>query len=474
VLQSNLIRSFLLFALSIGVLTPAASGRAARPASSLAQSSVVTAFDLIIAMNTLRTSYGLPALVEDPIVDAVAQATAEIMAANQMSSHIGDVRGRLAAAGYGGGATVWGTENFAVGSSYAIDEIMLVWSDASHMIPAVNPAYCNIGAGVAKSSNGRTYYVLQAAYVGGKACGEYKSPSGTTTQPGGSTGVSQVIIPVKIATPDADGRVYHLVKAGQSFWAIAVAYKITIRDLETWNNLSRDSKLQIGQRLFIPGSNTEGYATPTPVGMVQTSLPDKDGKIVHTVQPYQTLITIALAYGIQIDTILNFNGIQVDWPLQIGQRLLINPGSGTPSPTPHPLSLLEQLTPDSNGNYYHTVKPGETLLWISNLYEVSLNELLAWNGLTVSSIIHPEQKLLLRVTLPASVTPTAIPATLAPTPTPLPTTPILRPSQTQPVPSPMVGGASPTVDQSTTVLWLVLVGLVLGGFLVFVGLLKRR
>ena len=55
-----------------------------------------SAFDLIIAMNTLRVSYGLPALIEDPIVDAVAQSTAATMAANNMSWHIGDVRGRLA------------------------------------------------------------------------------------------------------------------------------------------------------------------------------------------------------------------------------------------------------------------------------------------------------------------------------------------------------------------------------------------
>jgi hypothetical protein len=68
-----------------------------------AQSGEVTAFDLIIAMNTLRASYGLTPLVEDPIIDAVAQSMAEIMAANNMSSHIGDVRGRLQAAGSGGG-----------------------------------------------------------------------------------------------------------------------------------------------------------------------------------------------------------------------------------------------------------------------------------------------------------------------------------------------------------------------------------
>jgi len=447
------------------LFVPAIGGRAE---AHLAPSSNVTAFDLIIAMNTLRMSNGLPALEEDPIINAVAQSTAEYMAANQMSSHIGDVRGRLASAGYGGGDTVWGTENFAVGSDYSIDEIMLIWGDAAHMIPAVNPAYCHVGAGVAKSSNGRTYYVLQAAYVGGKACGEYKSVGGTINQPGGSTGVSQLIVPVKIATPDEDGRIYHEVKAGQSFWAIAVAYKITIRDLETWNNISRDSKLQIGQRLFIPGSNTEGYSTPTPVGMVVTSKPDREGKIIHSVQPYQTLTTIAQAYGVQIDIILALNGIQVDWPLQIGQNLLIQPPAATSTPTPPPLSPIEMLTPEIDGKYYHTIQPGETLLLIANLYDISLNELMAWNGLNSSSLIYPDQKLLLQVTPPATATPTSLPNT----PTATVTTPPPTASPTLNLPpttnSPGANITSSNLNRNGRLGWIAIVGLAMGGLLLLV------
>ncbi len=467
-------RWLLLLSLIVGFLLPLSRATAAPPQAKPAQSSGVTAFDLIIAMNTLRSSYGLPALVEDPIIDAVAQSTAEYMAANQMSSHIGDVRGRLAAAGYGGGATVWATENFAVGMSYSIDEIMLVWSDAAHMIPAVNPAYCNVGAGVAKSLNGRTYYILQAAYTSAKACGEYKSPKGTTVAPGGSTGVSQVIIPVKIATPDADGRVYHVVASGQSFWSIAIAYKITIKDLEVWNNLSRESKLRVGQRLFIPTSNTAGYATPTPVGMVQVSKPDADGRIVHTVQPYQTLTTIAQAYGVDIQTILDLNGIQVDWPLQINQKLLIDRGSFTPSPTPRPLTPIEKLTPGSDGKYYHIVSSGETLSWIAQYYEIRLSDLMTWNGLNASSILHPEQKLLLQVTPPVTETPTPGPTTATPTPTSVPPTPNASPSQTQAVSSLTATVESPSQSRSTTVLWFVFIGLSLGGSLVVLAFLQRR
>jgi LysM repeat protein len=410
--QSSRLRVLIiLFLLAVSLYLPTrgmgySAPQSANPAAD------VTAFDLIIAMNTLRMSYGLPALIEDPIINAVAQSTAEIMAAQQMSWHIGDVRGRLAAAGYGGGVTVWATENFAVGNM-SIDEIMLVWSDESHMLPAVIAAYCHVGAGVAKAPNGMTYYILQAAYTSTHACGEYKSATGKTPAVSASTRVSSIsqrIVPVKIATPDAEGKIIHVVEQGQSFWSIAVAYKITVKDLEYWNNLSKEDALIIGQRLFIPGKDTKGYATPTPVGMVITSTPGADDKIIHTVQSYQTLSSIAQAYQVKIDRILSLNGLKLEWPLQIGQKLVIYPGSVTPSATPRPLTPIEKLTPEGDGRYYHVVKSGETLTWIANLYTIKLNDLMIWNGLNETSILRPGQKLVLQVTPPVRATPT-VPAT---------------------------------------------------------------
>ncbi len=392
----------------------------------------VSAYELIIAMNTLRVSYGLPALVEDPIVNAVAQSTAAIMAANNMSWHIGDVRGRLASAGYGGGGTVWATENFAV-SGGGIDEIMAVWADPDHMRPAVEASYCNVGAGVAQTSDGRTYYILQAAYVGGQACGS-SSPSaagtsGPGTVPNGVPPVSQLIIPVKISTPGADGRVYHLVQPGQSYWSIAITYQITIHDLEIWNNISRNTPLQTGQRLFIPGKDTAGYATPTPIGMVVLQTPDADGRIIHEVQPYQALITIADAYHVTVERILALNGLQADWTLRVGQKLVISPGNITPSPT---LSAIQKLTPEADGKYYHMIQSGETLLWIAGLYEVPLSDLMNWNGLDNTSVIYADQRLLLLITPPATPTLTPAPATTTPSPSPSSTQspPTVTPSAT--------------------------------------------
>jgi LysM repeat protein len=359
---------------------------------------------------------------------------------------MGDVRGGIQAAGYGGGAQVFATENFAVGNM-SIDEIMQVWADPEHMRPAVNPAYCHVGAGVA-SDCGWTLLLHPASSLYHCPCLRRVQNRDRTENPvslAQPTRLSQWVVPVKIATPDPDGKIYHVVETGQSFWAIAIAYKITIRDIEVWNNLSRANSLRVGQKLFIPGTDTEGYATPTPVWMIIPAEPDVDGKIMHTVKAYQTLITIAQAYNVTVDRILALNGIQADWPLQIDQKLLIDPGHVTPSPTPRPLTPLEKLTPASDGKYYHTVQSGEYLAWIAGLYEVALNDIMAWNGLNANSIIRPGQQLLLQVTPPATQTHTPGPPTITPTVTrtPVPPTATPSPTATRLQPSPTLAASQP-------------------------------
>jgi LysM repeat protein/uncharacterized protein YkwD len=469
----------LLLSLLSGFLLQGTKAQTARYPARRPLPQSVSAFDLILAMNTLRVSYGLQALIEDPIVNAVAQNTAEIMAASSMSWHIGDVSGRIQAAGYGGGAQVWATENFAVSvGGWGIDQIMLAWSDADHMRPATNPAYCHVGAGVA-TANGRTYYVLQAAYTSANSCGAYAPPSdgGGSGDPGSSSGVSpagQLIFPVKIATPDRERNIYHVVEFGQSFWSIAVAYKITIQDLEYWNNLSRESSLQVGQRLFIPSKSTLGYATPTPVGLVLPSTPEADGKIIHSVEAYHTLSTISEAYEVPLDNILALNGIQIDLPLQIGQRLLISTGSLTPGPGLNPQIPLAQLTPDIDGNYYHTIASGETLSGIADIYDVPLDSLMLWNGLNADSIIRPGEKLLLEVTPPTPVPTATLNSTATEAATPQPPAATQTPVETPAAPISANPDSEDTGPADGGQPWLVGVGLGALGLILIFGMVVRK
>lgn len=235
----------------------------------------VTPWDLISLVNGIRTGNGLPALEVNSILMSTAQSTAEIMAANNMTWHIGDVRGRVMAAGYGGGATAWATENFAVGPM-SLSDIAWIWSDADHMIPMVNPAYQDIGAGVATASDGSVYYIVQAAYVSGSA--PYRTPTPANSNgPAPTESIPQLIIPVVTAIPASDGTVIHEVQMGQSLWSIAIAYDTHIVDILRFNNMSPEQQIVwTGQKLKIPvtvlPTAPAAEATNTPVMVAAANL----------------------------------------------------------------------------------------------------------------------------------------------------------------------------------------------------------
>lgn len=234
--------------------------------------------DLIRVTNQVRQANGLPALKVNSILMSTAQSTASFMAANHMLGHIGDVRGRVMAAGYGSGGSAWATENIMNGVLTAEEIVLQAWSDEVHSIPVSNPIYCDIGAGVAQSDDGQVFYVLHAAYTERKPCGPYIGPGGATlpasaplpTRPGNTAEptapVPQWIVPVRTTEPQIDGSTVHVVQPGQSLWSIAIAYGVKIKDMLEFNRLPQEQQVVfIGQKLKIPLTVTAPAATPLPV-----------------------------------------------------------------------------------------------------------------------------------------------------------------------------------------------------------------
>ncbi|PKO06352.1 MAG: hypothetical protein CVU41_06405 [Chloroflexi bacterium HGW-Chloroflexi-3] len=214
-----------------------------------APSQSITADELITLINNWRVSYGHQPLVVDPILMTTAYDTAVYMAINGLRWHIGDVSGRIASYGYGGGAQVFATENFAIGP-VSIETIAEWWSDESHQYPSANPSYIHIGAGVFPYGD-RIWYIVHAAYTSGDA--QY-TPNPTQLLNSGTTtpSVSQLIVPVQTVTPNENGAVVHEVLPGQALWSIAIAYDTKIEDLIRLNNLNpEDPTIYVGDKLLI-------------------------------------------------------------------------------------------------------------------------------------------------------------------------------------------------------------------------------
>lgn len=211
----------------------------------------VDPMSIISEVNVLRASYGLSALEVDSILMGTAQSTANIMAASSSCYHIGGVKDRIAAAGFGSGSNIFATENIACGAYMTTEKIIYeYWADAAHMIPMQDGNYTHVGAAVAEV-NGYYYYVLHAAYVSGGSYTTSLQSTTTTSQGGSSTGNSAVL--VTTSTPNENGAVIHVVQSGQTAWSISVAYNTTTDEIVRLNNLAsaENPVIYIGQELLI-------------------------------------------------------------------------------------------------------------------------------------------------------------------------------------------------------------------------------
>jgi len=117
------------------------------------------------------------------------------------------------------------------------------------------------------------------------------------------------------APPPSQGTV-HVVQAGDTLSSIATRYGTTVAAIVQANNLASDT-IYVGQKLVIP---TAGGATPPPGTAPGT---------VHIVQAGETLFSIALRYGVTVEALKSANGLGSDI-IYVGQRLVV-PTDGQPS-----------------------------------------------------------------------------------------------------------------------------------------------
>lgn len=264
-----------------------------------AQTQSITAQDLINLVNDWRVGYGHAPLEVDPILMTTAYDTACLMAVDGLRWHIGDVSGRITQYGYGGGAKVFATENFAIGP-VSMDTIAQWWSDEAHQYPSANPSYVHIGAGVCPYGD-RIWYIVHAAYTSSTLLQYTPNPTNPTQSIFTSTpSVSQLIIPVQTVTPNENGAVVHEVLPGQALWSIAIAYDTKIDDLVRLNNLDPENPIiYVGDKILVveanrtPVSTTPSAtinatdATPTKTALTPTRRPTR----TQTATPRPTLLS---------------------------------------------------------------------------------------------------------------------------------------------------------------------------------------
>jgi uncharacterized protein YkwD/LysM repeat protein len=211
-----------------------------------------TPAEVLGQINGLRAANGLAPLVENVYLSIAAQNHANWIAAGNPGGHTGaggsSAQDRAIAVGYGDGAPVRVTENWARGpglTAYAV--VYEQWAPSGpHIGNMLTTWHDEFGAGVALDGSGMTVYVVKFGHTSGSAPPQ---PDPGPDEPVNTPG--PIIQPITTAEPNPDGSVVHIVQYGQSLWAIVDAYEISMEDLLAQNGLTEDSAIFPDQELII-------------------------------------------------------------------------------------------------------------------------------------------------------------------------------------------------------------------------------
>ncbi len=168
-------------------------------------------------------------------------------------------------------------------------------------------------------------------------------------------------------------QVVHVVQQGENLFRLALRYGTTVQAIMAANGLTDDRTIYVGQRLVIPGDASHSMVEPVAATTGGT----------YVVQAGDTLIGIALRYGISTWELMHANGLYGAHMLCPGQGLVI-PGAGGTVPDP---------LPETSDTY--VVRPGDTLTQIAKRFHTTAFALAHSNGIVDPSAIRVGQ--LLRV-----------------------------------------------------------------------------
>jgi len=172
----------------------------------------------------------------------------------------------------------------------------------------------------------------------------------------------------------------HVVKVGESLYAISSKYGLTVSELRQLNPLV-SSSLRIGQELTVQ----KPVVTPSQTDTISVSITSTP--LWHTVKAGDTLFGVAQRYKLTITDLIAANQLPNN-QLSLGQRLKIEKYIAPPPPK----EVVVVTIPDT-----YTVGKGDSWYVIAKRYNLSVDNLKLWNK-AANDLLREGQKIVLKPT----------------------------------------------------------------------------
>jgi LysM repeat protein len=192
-----------------------------------------------------------------------------------------------------------------------------------------------------------------------------------------------VLATLALAAP-ASAEVAHTVQPGETLWSIAAANNLTTRTVASYNGLSENAQVVLGQTIRVP-TVAEGYAALQNAGLVgggstTAAAPSgSGGGGGYTVAPGDTLSALAANAGVTVSDIAAANGLDPAGLLLAGSTITIPGGEVASS------GGGGGGAPAVQGAY--TVRPGDTLSALAAGAGVPVADMAAMNGLDPDGLL---------------------------------------------------------------------------------------
>jgi membrane-bound lytic murein transglycosylase D len=183
---------------------------------------------------------------------------------------------------------------------------------------------------------------------------------------------------MELLTPDQRlGVIRYSVVRGDSIASVAKHFDTSVQVLRELNDMPTQG-IAVGDELRVPSAVPE---LPAKVMLAAARVDDKGhGRArVQVVRRGDSLWTIARRHGMNVNTLALLNNMHPDDALRAGQRIRLSEGSAARHV--------------AHRKVVYTVREGDTMPQIAHLFQCSVPQLLAWNGLSSHTRIHAGQKL---------------------------------------------------------------------------------
>jgi len=192
---------------------------------------------------------------------------------------------------------------------------------------------------------------------------------------------------VEFIIPEGKIPVKYNVKSKDNLVDIADLFKVRVSDIRNWNNLPYTSRVKVGQEIivYVPEDKVDYFSKINTMSETEKSqilfVNSGDQYIEHRIRNGESLSTIATKYGVSIAQIKEWNNLSSN-NIYMGRKLVIYSGDAKNAPR----NRIANNNIASKTTKYQ-VRKGDTISEIAQKFNVTIMQLRKWNKLSSNKIV---------------------------------------------------------------------------------------